>query len=105
MAQNQHERRRHRMLVTRNTEYHLRDRTCVGVRDRRTQTWRGTHLALGRRLSGGVRVLKNGEVIPVEEGPSIGEAIYFACDEHELITSAITEVGRPPKVDLQNYAI
>ena len=30
------ERRRHRVFVTRNTEYHFRDGFCIAVRDRRT---------------------------------------------------------------------
>ena len=30
------ERRRHRVYMTRNTEYHFRDGVCVAVRDRRT---------------------------------------------------------------------
>ncbi len=30
------DRRRHRVYVTKNTEYHFRDGFCVAVRDRRT---------------------------------------------------------------------
>src|SRR6187549_387121 len=40
------ERRRHRVYMTRNTEYHFRDGVCVAVRDRRTGDWLPGHLAL-----------------------------------------------------------
>ncbi len=49
------ERRVHRMYVTRNTEYHFRGEVCVAVRDRKTGRWLDSHLAVNRRLTGGVR--------------------------------------------------
>ena len=75
------ERRRHRLFVTRNTEYHCRDGVCVAVRDRRSDTWLDSHLALRRRVTGGVRILANGTAIPSCEAPRIGEALYFGDDE------------------------
>lgn len=89
------ERRKNRMFVTRNTEYYLNDGLCVAVKDRRTETWLAGHLAVGRRLSGGVRVLENGAAIPVEQGPEVGQALYFAAGGRELITSVLCSVGRP----------
>ncbi len=92
------DRRRHRMYVTRNTEYHFRDDVCVAVRDRKTKTWLGSHLALRRKLTGGVRVLPNGTAIPVLDPPDIGEALYFSDEEgRELITSRLCSVERPAK--------
>lgn len=73
------------------------DGLCIAVRDRRTGQWLDGHLAVGRRLSGGVKVLKNGEAIPVEEGPEIGEALYFAQGGRELITSALCRIDRPSR--------
>ena len=52
------ERRQNQVFVTKNTEYHLRSGTCIAVRDRRTGTWLEGHLAVGRSLSGGVKVLE-----------------------------------------------
>ena len=43
------ERRRHRVYVTRNTEYHFRDGFCVAVRDRRSGDFLQGHLAVQRR--------------------------------------------------------
>jgi len=98
------ERRRHRMYLTRNTEYHFRDGVCVAVRDRKTGTWLPSHLALERRLTGGVRLLKNGTAIPVLEAPNVGEALYFAEEEgRELITSKLCGVARPEKRLVSQY--
>ena len=98
------ERRRHRMYVTRNTEYHFRDEICVGVRDRRTGHWLESHLALHRRLSGGVRFYPNGTAVPSLEGPKIGEALFFGANGRELITSLLCSIERPQKSVVAAYA-
>jgi hypothetical protein len=97
------ERRRHRTYVTRNTEYHFRDGVCVAVRDRKTEKWLHSHLALQRRLSGGVRVLQNGTAIPVMEDPNPGEALYFGDEGRELITSKVCGIERPQKRIVSQY--
>jgi hypothetical protein len=81
------ERRRHKMFVTKNTEYHFRDRVCVAVRDRRSGTWLPAHLALCRRLGGAVRFQPNGFPIPATGEPGIGEALFFDDDGRDLVTS------------------
>jgi hypothetical protein len=97
------DRRRHRMFVTRNTEYHCRDGVCVAVRDRRNDVWLDSHLALHRRVTGGVRILSNGTAVPSCEAPRIGEALYFGEDGRELITSQLCEVERPSKGVVKAY--
>ncbi len=97
------DRRRHRIFVTRNTEYHFRDEVCVAVRDRKTESWLPSHLALFRRLSGGVRFMKNGTALPSNEAPQVGEALYFAEEGRELITSILCGVARPPKRLVEAY--
>jgi hypothetical protein len=97
------DRRRHRMFVTRNTEYHFRDGICVAVRDRRTGMWLAGHLALRRRATSGVRILKNGTAIPSCEAPQVGEAIYFGDEGNELITSVLCSVERPERAIVRNY--
>lgn len=92
------------MFVTRNTEYFMVDDLCVAVRDRRTEQWLEGHLAVGRRLSGGVKVLRNGEAIPMEEPPEVGEALYFAQGGRDLITSALCRIDRPSKELTSQYA-
>jgi hypothetical protein len=97
------ERRRHRMYVTRNTEYHFRDAVCVAVRDRRSGSWLPSHLALQRRVSGRVRFQPNGVAIPVAGEPGVGEALYFGDDGRELVTSLLLAVERPEKLLVTSY--
>jgi hypothetical protein len=97
------DRRRHRVYVTRNTEYHFRDHTCVAVRDRNTGQFLQAHLALFRRLSGKVRFLGNGTAVPSLDAPDVGEALFFGEEGRELITSVLCAVARPEKSLVQTY--
>lgn len=98
------ERRRHRVYVTRNTEYHFRDGFCVAVRDRRSGEFLHGHLALQRRIHGGLKFFLNGAIAPNPGEPRPGEALYFATvgaarDEglRDLVTSPLERVERPSK--------
>lgn len=97
------ERRKNRVFVTKNTEYHFRGDRCVAVRDRRSSKWLPSHLAIGRRLSGGVHFHRNGTAVPVVEQPAPGEALYFADDGRELITSAVCALERPTRETIAQY--
>jgi hypothetical protein len=98
------ERRVHRMYVTRNTEYHFRGEQCVAVRDRRTGKWLEAHLAIDRKLAGGVRFFENGTAVPSCASPQVGEALYFDEDGRELITSVLSSIERPAKHVVETYA-
>jgi len=98
------DRRFNKLFVTRNTEYYLRDGLCLAVKDRRTSEWLAGHLAVGRQLSGGVRILGNGEAIPVPSAPEVGEALYFAEGGRELITSVLCSVDRAPQELVRQFA-
>lgn len=91
------ERRRHRVYVTRNTEYHVRDRTCVAVRDRRTGEFMLGHLAIERRVEGGLKFFRDGGIAPNAGEPRPGESVYFASDGRDLVTSPLETVERPRK--------
>jgi hypothetical protein len=97
------ERRRHRVYVTRNTEYHFRDGFCVAVRDRRTGDFLQGHLAMRRRLHGGLKFFGNGAIVPNVGEPRPGEALYFAADGRDLVTSPVESVGRPAKAVVAAY--
>jgi hypothetical protein len=99
------ERRRHRVYVTKNTEYHFRDGFCVGVRDRRTGDFLHGHLALRRRIHGGLKFYLNGAIVPNPGEPQVGEALYFATDGRDLVTSPLEAVERPSKELAQAYAM
>lgn len=97
-----HERRQHRVYVTRNTEYHFRGPTCVAVRDRKTGRFLQAHLAVQRTLSGGVKYQANGTAIP-SVAPQVGEALYFGDDGRELVTSLCSSIERPERHVVRSY--
>lgn len=97
------DRRRHRVYVTRNTEYHFRDGFCVAVRDRRSGDFLPGHLAVERRLQGGLKFFPNGAIVPNAGDPLPGEALYFAADGRDLVTSPLERVDRPAKALVAAY--
>jgi hypothetical protein len=97
------ERRRHRVYVTRNTEYHFRDGFCVAVRDRRTGEYLQGHLALHRRVQGGLKFFDNGGIAPNAGDPRPGESLYFASDGRDLVTSPLEGVERPELQVVNGY--
>jgi len=99
------ERRQHRVYVTRNTEYHFREQTCVAVRDRKTGRFLASHLAIRRTLSGGVRYHANGSAVPSYAPPEVGEALYFdeCAGARELVTSLCSSIQRPERTVVASY--
>ena len=91
------ERRRHRVYITRNTEYHFRDGFCVAVRDRRSGEFLLGHLALKRRIQGSLRFFPTGAILPNAGEPAAGEALYFANEGRDLVTSPLERVERPSR--------
>lgn len=97
------ERRRHRVYVTRNTEYHFRDGFCVAVRDRRTNEFLHGHLALQRRVHGGLKFFEGGGIAPNAGEPREGESLYFASEGRDLVTSPLESIERPSRDVVQAY--
>ena len=97
------ERRRHRVYVTRNTEYHFRDGLCVAVRDRKSGDWLPGHLALRRSLFGSIRFFMNGSMLPHPGEPHIGEALFFVDGARDLVTSPLVRIERPEKELVSKY--
>jgi hypothetical protein len=97
------DRRRHRVYVTRNTEYHFRDGLCIAVRDRRTRQFMQGHSALAGRIDAGIRFFDNGSIAPSAGEPRPGECLYFASDGRDLVTSPLETVGRPPPETVSMY--
>ncbi|HET7538921.1 MAG TPA: hypothetical protein VFK05_03590 [Polyangiaceae bacterium] len=98
-----HERRLHRVYVTRNTEYHFRGQTCVAVRDRKTGRFLASHLAIQRTLSGGVKYHANGCAVPSYAPPVVGEALHFGEGGRELVTSLCSSIERPERALVASY--
>jgi hypothetical protein len=97
------ERRRHRVYVTRNTEYHFRDGVCVAVRDRRTGQFVQGHSALAGRIDAGIKFFDNGSIAPSAGEPRPGECLYFASDGRDLVTSPLQAVERPCRETVSTY--
>jgi hypothetical protein len=103
------DRRRHRLILTRNTEYHIKDGVCVAVRDRGSKRWCEGHLAVSLRLEGGVKFYMNGAMVPSLVEPEPGDAVYFSYkspsgEDRQLVTSRIEAINHPPKRDVLAYS-
>ncbi|MEZ4295722.1 MAG: hypothetical protein R3B70_12155 [Polyangiaceae bacterium] len=102
------ERRIHKVYVTRNTEYHVREGVCVAVRDRNGGGFHTAHMALSLRMDGAVRVYSNGGLVPHANQPEPGDAIYFTYqrpdgEERQIVTSKLLSVERPAKAVVRAY--
>ena len=98
------DRRRHRVYVTRNTEYHLRDGVCVAVRDRDTRRFKPGHIAVHLRLQGAVKLSSLGACQASFGEPTPGDAIFFTVrDDRQIVTSRIQAIERPTKRDIAAY--
>lgn len=98
------ERRQHRIFVTRNTEYHVRGKRCVGVRDRRSGQWLRAHLALRSSISGALRFSHAGGIEANMGDPAIGDSLFFQASGRDLVTSSILSVERPSREVADAYA-
>ena len=97
------ERRIHKVFVTRNTEYHVKHRVCVAVRDRRSGEWLRAHLAQGHPVDGALRFQPTGGVTPNDGLPRVGDSLFFHAEGRDLVTSAIVSVERPPRDIIRQY--
>ena len=104
------ERRLNKRFVTLNTEYHVHEDTCVGVKCRHSNAWIDDHMAVGHNLSGGLVRTAHGYT-PARPGP--GSSLWFDAGGRDIVTSTVIEVDRPGKtavgyyraVDLSNPAL
>jgi hypothetical protein len=103
------ERRRHTVLITRNSEYHCRDGVCIAVRDCRTGRVALGHHAIGLRLSGAIGYDADGDVDHVSPPGDLhpGEHLCFSARgmgrEEEVITSPLIAIERPPRHVVARY--
>jgi len=97
------ERRIHRVFVTRNTEYHVRQSTCVAVRDRHSGAWIADHFAHGRPVAGALRVSDAGAISASPGLPSVGDSMYFESVSRDLVTSSVVAVERPRRDVVDSY--
>src|SRR5436190_16014015 len=86
------ERRRHRVFVTRNSEYHTRDGVCVAVRDLRTGRFIEHHMAIGKQVSSGIRFNDEGGIASISPpgDAHVGEQLCLTTGERDLEKEVIT---------------
>jgi hypothetical protein len=101
-SKGQPERRRNRVFVTRNTEYHCHDGVCVAVRDRETGRWIPHHPALNFPVSSGFSVDQHS--MPHLRQPDLGRPlIFYTAGPRSLVTTPIQSIGRPAREELSQY--
>lgn len=98
------DRRVHKVFLTRNTEYHMRQETCVAVRDRDSGRWLDSHFALNRPAQGAIRFFDNGGLAATATLPRVGESMYFEDMGRDLVTSAVVAVERPDRKVVAGYS-
>ena len=94
------ERRQRRVMVTANSEYHLRGNECVAVRNPKTGEWHPQHQALGQKVVGGIAFLPSGSLSVSYGDAQIGQKICFAND---IMTSPVVRIGRPSHNTVDRY--
>ena len=99
------EKRKNRLFVTRNTEYHVRNSICVGVRNRQTGDWLMHARALGARLIGTIASPAMPHHKPtVFLMPEIGDNLIFLSPMGvDIVTTRLRGVHRPPIQALKYY--
>ena len=95
------DRRRRRVYVTQNHEYHCKDGICVAVRDIRSGAFVPKHPAVGKKVTGGLFFQRGGlaSVAPPDKAIP-GQRMHFAVDAEDrmdVLTSALKAVERPPR--------
>jgi hypothetical protein len=101
------DRRRRRVYVTQNHEYHCKDGICVAVRDTQTGAFVPRHPAVGKTVTSAL-VFKGGglaSVAPPHEAAP-GQRLHFAQDaedRRDVLTSALKTVERPPREVVAQY--
>ena len=103
MAYFGHERRIHRVFITRHVEYHVRRNLCIAVRDRRTGKWIKSHAALQGIIAGGLQFNGAGRTCASRHLPRVGESAFVVTERRELVTSPILSIGRPHKALVRSY--
>lgn len=95
------DRRRNRLYVTQNTEYHLSGRKCVAVRDLWSGAWLEEHPAVGKALFGAVMPSPRG-LQPLDD-PAPGALLWFENGDDDILTSRLTALTRAPRRAVERY--
>ncbi len=96
--------RHHKLYVTRNTEYHVRDGRVIAVRERGRRIWVPDHRAIGMFVLGRIR---GDSMVPKREDPEPGDRMYLAEEggkgPQDLVTSTVLAIERPAREVVAAY--
>ena len=92
------EKRRHKLYITRNSQYHFRDDECVGVRCLRTGKWKRWHRALRGRLLGFMDRKNQSFETPIRGG-RLHMISHTGKEPIHVLTSPLVQVRRPGRED------
>jgi hypothetical protein len=101
------DRRRRRVYVTQNHEYHCKDGICVAVRDTQTGAFVPRHIAVGKTVTSAL-VFRGGgiaSIAPPEQAVP-GQRIHLAEDAEDrsdVLTSSLKAVERPARHIVHEY--
>ena len=87
------------VYLTRNTEYHCRDRECVGVRDRASGRWSRNHPALRSAIVGALSADRR----HLYREPEVGRRLVFENAGCMVMTTRLHLVGRPDRETVFAY--
>ena len=97
------ERRVYKVLITKNTEYHMQGARCIAVRDTHSGQWRGEHVALNSELVGFIGATDEGNYsVQMGGEPCVGARLCFSTD---LLTSPLLGVRRPTENTVTRYRV
>jgi hypothetical protein len=101
------DRRRRRVYVTQNHEYHCKDGICVAVRDTQTGAFVPKHPAVGKTVTGAL-LFRGGGIASMSppEQATPGQRIHLALDAEDrsdVLTSTLKAVGRPAREIVAQY--
>jgi hypothetical protein len=98
------ERRRHKLFITRNREYHTRDDEVVAVRDRKSGRFLSDHTALQGVVVGGMRGSLGHHYKDGFSAVEPGDSLCISNFGNGIVTSTVEEITRPPKEVVEHYA-
>lgn len=97
------ERRRHKMFITRNREYHTRDHQIVAVRDRKSGSFLNEHSALQGLVVGSLHGAQGHQYKDGFTAIEEGDSLCISNLGNGVITSVVERIDRPPKEVLRFY--
>ncbi|HEY2510294.1 MAG TPA: hypothetical protein VGI39_05545 [Polyangiaceae bacterium] len=101
------ERRRRRVYVTQNREYHCRDEICIAVRDLQTGQFIDGHRAIGKTATAAV-AMQGSLIASISSPATASPGVRMQFSEHpddpdDVLTSELIAIARPLRAVVEQY--